>query len=158
MISTSLKSLSEIMLYPPTFFPKQFHWENYKLAWSKGHFTRYTLNTLFLAGAGMVSHVLSNSFIAYGFAKIKFPGRKFLFAVMLGTMMIPGFVTLIPQYILFAKMHWVGTYLPLIIPGFFGSAYQIFLIRQFYMSIPNDLIEAAKIDGASHFFTFGGKS
>lgn len=66
--------------------------------------------------------------------------------------MIPGFVTLIPQYILFAKMHWVGTYLPLIIPGFFGSAYQIFLIRQFYMSIPNDLIEAAKIDGASHFF------
>ncbi|WNQ09106.1 carbohydrate ABC transporter permease [Paenibacillus aurantius] len=152
MVSTSLKSLQEIMQYPPTFYPKELHWENYKLAWSKGNFTRYTLNTLLLAGVGVVSHVVSNSFIAYGFAKIKFPGRKFLFSLMLGTMMIPGFVTLIPQYILFSKMHWVGTYLPLMIPGFFGAAYQIFLIRQFYMSIPNDLIEAGKIDGASHFY------
>lgn len=152
MISTSLKSLNEIMSYPPTWIPKSFHWENYRLTWSKGNFTRYTLNTLLLAGVGVITHVLSNTFIAYGFAKIKFPGRQMLFTVMLGTMMIPGFVTLIPTYIMFAKIHWVGTYLPLMVPGLFGSAYQIFLVRQFYMSIPNELIEAGKIDGASHYY------
>ncbi|MBW7454844.1 carbohydrate ABC transporter permease [Paenibacillus sepulcri] len=152
MISTSLKSLTEIMSFPPTWLPKVIHWENYELAWSKGNFARYTLNTLFLAAVGVISHVLSNTFIAYGFAKIKFPGRGWLFSVMLGTMMIPSFVTLIPQYIMFSKFHWVGTYLPLTVPGFFGAAYQIFLIRQFFMSIPNELIEAAKIDGANHYY------
>ncbi|MBB3128591.1 multiple sugar transport system permease protein [Paenibacillus rhizosphaerae] len=152
MISTSLKSLNEIMSYPPTWIPESFHWENYRLTWSRGNFTRYTLNTLLLAGVGVITHVLSNTFIAYGFAKIKFPGRQMLFTVMLGTMMIPGFVTLIPTYIMFAKIHWVGTYLPLMVPGLFGSAYQIFLVRQFYMSIPNELIEAGKIDGASHYY------
>lgn len=152
MIATSLKSLTEIMTYPPTWIPKAIHWENYELAWSKGHFTRYTLNTLLLAGIGVVSHILANTFIAYGFAKIKFPGRNFLFSLMLATMMIPSFVTLIPQYIMFSKFHWVGTYLPLTVPGFFGAAYQIFLIRQFFMSIPNELIEAGKIDGASHYY------
>ncbi|PYI53521.1 carbohydrate ABC transporter permease [Paenibacillus flagellatus] len=154
MISTSLKSLKEIMKYPPTWIPEEVHWENYKYAWTKGNFGRYTLNTLFLAGVGVCSHVLSNSFIAYGFAKIKFKGRGFLFSLMLSTMMIPSFCTLIPQYILFSKMGWVGTYLPLTIPGFFGSAFQIFLLRQFYLGIPNDLIEAAKIDGASHFYVW----
>jgi multiple sugar transport system permease protein len=152
MIATSLKSLKEIMQYPPTWIPSEWHWENYAYAWQKGHFARYTLNTLFLAGVGVCSHVLSNSFIAYGFAKIKFPGRGLLFSVMLSTMMIPSFCTLIPQYILFSKLGWVGTYLPLTVPGFFGSAFQIFLLRQFYMGIPNDLIEAAKIDGANHFY------
>src|SRR3954465_9683424 len=78
MISTSLKSLTEIMSFPPTWIPKSFHWENYERAWSNGNFARYTLNTLFLAGVGVISHVLSNTFIAYGFAKIKFPGRNFL--------------------------------------------------------------------------------
>lgn len=152
MLSTSLKSIQEIMTYPPTKYPHSIQWSNYVHAWVNGKFSRYALNTLFLAAVGVCSHVLSNTFIAYGFAKIKFPGRNFLFSLMLATMMIPGFCTLIPQYILFSKLHWVGTYLPLTIPGFFGSAFQIFMLRQFYLGIPKDLIEAAKIDGANHFY------
>ncbi|WP_433943027.1 carbohydrate ABC transporter permease [Paenibacillus sp. SN-8-1] len=151
MLSTSLKSMQEIMSYPPTLFPKVIHFENYQHAWEKGNFARYTLNTLLLAGVGVFSHVLSNTFVAYGFAKIRFPGKKLLFSVMLGTMMIPSFVTLIPQYILFSKLSWINTYYPLTVPGFFGSAFQIFLIRQFFLTIPNELIEAGKVDGASHY-------
>lgn len=152
MIQTSLKSLSEVVSYPPTWFPKKFVWSNYKEAWNAGHFARYSANTLLIATVAVCAHVISNSFIAYGFAKIRFPGKGLLFSIILGTMIIPGFVTLIPQYILFSKLHWVGTYLPLVIPGFFGSAFHIFLIRQFYLGIPNDLVEAAKIDGASHVY------
>ncbi|ANS77119.1 sugar ABC transporter ATP-binding protein [Paenibacillus yonginensis] len=151
MISTSLKSMREIMSYPPTIVPEQVHWDNYVHAWQKGHFGRYALNTLLLAGIVVFSHVLSNTFVAYGFAKIRFKGKKLLFSIMLGTMMIPSFVTLIPQYILFSKLHWINTYLPLTVPGFFGSAFQIFLVRQFFMTIPNELIEAGKVDGANHF-------
>lgn len=151
MVSTSLKSPEEIIHFPPTFLPEHWRFQNYIETWNSTKFTRYTLNTLMIACIGAFAHVVSNSFIAYGFAKVRFPGRSFLFSIVLGTMIIPGFVTLIPQYILFAKIHWVGTYLPLVVPGFFGSAFQIFLLRQFFMGIPNDLIEAAKIDGASHF-------
>ncbi|KIL42182.1 sugar ABC transporter ATP-binding protein [Gordoniibacillus kamchatkensis] len=152
MFSTSLKSPEEIAHFPPTFFPEHWLWKNYVDAWRLADFTRYTFNTLFIAVMAMIGHVLSNTFIAYGFAKIKFPGRQFLFTVLLGTMIIPGFVTLIPQYILFAKLHWVGTYLPLIVPGYFGGAFSVFMLRQFFMTIPNDLIEAAKIDGANHLY------
>lgn len=152
MLQTSLKSLEEIVSYPPTWFPKKFVWSNYKEAWEAANFTRYMMNTALLAGLAVVAGVLSNSFIAYGFAKIRFPGKSFLFSIILGTMIIPGFVTLIPQYILFSKLHWVGSYLPLVVPGFFGGAFQIFLFRQFFMTVPTDLIEAAKIDGANHLY------
>ncbi|WP_240546026.1 carbohydrate ABC transporter permease [Paenibacillus artemisiicola] len=152
MLSTSFKSMQEIMSFPPTKYPHSIHWSNYTHAWVSGRFSRYALNTLFLSCVGVFAHVLSNTFIAYGFAKIKFKGKSFLFSLMLATMMIPGFCTLIPQYILFSKLHWVGTYLPLTIPGFFGSAFQIFMLRQFYLGIPNDLIEAAKMDGANHLY------
>jgi multiple sugar transport system permease protein len=152
MIQTSLKSLNEVVQYPPTWFPKKFVWDNYLEAWTAGNFALYSMNSLFIASVAVIAHVISNSFIAYGFAKIRFPGKGLLFSIILGTMIIPSFVTLIPQYILFSKIHWVGTYLPLVVPGFFGSAFHIFLIRQFYLTIPNDLIEAAKIDGASHVY------
>ncbi|MEZ0537841.1 carbohydrate ABC transporter permease [Caldicellulosiruptoraceae bacterium PP1] len=152
MFFTSVKSMEEIMSYPPTFFPKKFIWRNYIDAWNSAPFTRYTLNTLFLTTIGVISHVIVNSFIAYGFAKIGFRMKSKLFTLVLSTMMIPGFVTLIPTYILFAKLGWVGTYLPLIVPGFFGSAYEIFLLRQFFMSLPDEYVEAAKIDGANHFY------
>jgi multiple sugar transport system permease protein len=152
MVSTSLKSMSEIGEYPPTFIPKKIYWENYKEAWTSAPFTLYMLNTLFISFFCVVGNVVSNSLIAYGFAKIKFPGRKLLFGVVLATMMIPSAVTLVPTYILFAKIHWVGTFLPLIVPVFFGSSFNIFLFRQFYMTIPNELGEAARIDGANHFY------
>lgn len=152
MVSTSLKSMQEITRFPPTIIPEEFHFENYINTWKSAPFTLYTLNTLFITTFVVIGSVLSNSFIAYGFAKIKFRGKKFLFAVVLSTMMIPGFVTLIPQYVLFSKLGWLNTALPLIVPPFFGSAFFIFLLRQFFMTIPNEMIEAAKIDGASHFY------
>ncbi|MDO7905741.1 carbohydrate ABC transporter permease [Paenibacillus sp. JX-17] len=150
MISTSLKSMPEIAQYPPTFVPQQVHWDNYIRTWQAAPFTRYTLNTLMLTFFAVTGNVLVNSFVAYGFAKIRFSGKKIWFAVLLATMMIPGFVTLIPQYVLFSKLNLVGTYYPIIIPQFLGSAFYIFMLRQFYLSIPNELSEAAKIDGASH--------
>lgn len=150
MLATSLKSMQEIVTYPPTWFPQEIHFENFRLAWEQARFPRYSLNTLLLASVSVIANVTSNTFIAYGFAKIRFPGRSLLFGIVLATMMIPGAVTLVPSYILFAKIGWVGTYLPLMVPAFFGSAFNIFLCRQFYMTIPNEMIEAAKIDGANH--------
>ncbi len=154
MLQTSLKSLDEIIQYPPTWWPEKFVWSNYTETWAAGNFTRYTWNTAIIAFFVVIGQVLSNSFIAYGFAKIKFPGRGALFLIILGTMTIPGFVTMIPTYLLFSKIGWVGSYLPLIVPAFFGGAFQIFLFRQYFMTIPNDLIEAAKIDGANHFYVW----
>lgn len=152
MIFTSLKPMTEIVQFPPTFFPKTIHWENYLMAINSFPFWSYAKNTLIIAGSVVIGNVLANSFIAYGFAKLNFPGKKILFALVLSTMMIPGFVTMIPQYVIFSKIGWVGTYLPLIVPSFFGNAFNIFLMRQFYLSISNELIEAAQLDGANHLY------
>jgi len=152
MVSTSLKPMQEVVQYPPTFIPESIQWSNYMETIRAFPFLRYARNTLFITFFVVLGNVVSNSFIAYGFAKIKFPGKNILFSLVLATMMVPGFVTMIPQYILFTKLGWVGTYLPLIVPSFFGSAFNIFLMRQFYMSINNELIEAAQIDGASHLY------
>lgn len=152
MIFTSLKPLKEIVQFPPTFFPKEIRWDNYVSMIKSFPFWRYTMNTLFITLMVVIGNVLSNAFIAYGFAKIDFPGKKVCFALVLSTMMIPGFVTMIPQYVIFSKIGWVGTYLPLIVPSFFGNAFNIFLMRQFYLSINNELIEAAQMDGANHLY------
>lgn len=150
MISTSLKSPAEIAQYPPTFFPKEINFSNYIEAWQTAPFTRWAMNTLLIAALGTLGSVFVNSLVAYAFAKIKFKGRNTLFVIVLSTMLIPGFVTMVPQYILFSKLGWVNTYLPLIVPAFLGSAFFIFLLRQFMMGIPNELIEAAVLDGAGH--------
>ena len=152
MVFTSLKPMEEIVRYPPTFFPEKIVWENYLDTIAAFPFWRYARNTLFITVLVVIGNVLSNSFIAYGFAKLDFPGKKLMFALVLSTMMIPGFVTMIPQYVLFSKIGWVGTYLPLIVPSFFGNAFNIFLMRQFYLSINNELIEAAETDGANHLY------
>ena len=152
MVFTSLKPMEEIVRYPPTFFPEKIVWENYLDTIAAFPFWRYARNTLFITVLVVIGNVLSNSFIAYGFAKLDFPGKKLMFALVLSTMMIPGFVTMIPQYVLFSKIGWVGTYLPLIVTSFFGNAFNIFLMRQFYLSINNELIEAAEIDGANHLY------
>ncbi|WP_316568296.1 carbohydrate ABC transporter permease [Neobacillus sp. YIM B06451] len=150
MISTSLKTPAEIAQYPPTFFPKEFRFDNYIKAWQTAPFTRWAMNTAFIAIVGTIGSVLVNSLVAYSFAKIRFKGRNALFVIVLSTMLIPGFVTMVPQYILFSKLGWVNTYLPLIVPAFLGSAFFIFLLRQFMMTIPNSLVEAAVLDGANH--------
>lgn len=152
MISTSLKTMKEVMSFPPTFFPEEWKWENYIRTWEAAPFDLYTINTMTITILVVIGQVLVNSFVAYGFAKIPFKGREILFAIVLSTMMIPGFVTLIPQYVLFANLGWLNTYYPLVVPAFFGSAFNIFLLRQFYMTIPNEMIEAARMEGASHFY------
>jgi len=152
MVSTALKTMQEVMSYPPTFFPENWLWENFVRAWEAAPFDLYTINTLTITILVVIGQVIVNSFVAYGFAKIPFKGRNVLFAIVLSTMMIPGFVTLIPQYVLFSNLGWINTYYPLVIPAFFGSAFNIFLLRQFYMTIPNEMIEAARMEGASHFY------
>lgn len=151
MVSTALKGMDEVFAYPMTWYPHNPIWSNFKDAWESADFSRWFLNSVFVAGFAIVGGVLSNSLVAYGFAKIKFPFKNALFAIILATMMIPEFVTMIPQYVLYAKLRWVGTFLPLIVPQFMGSAYFIFMLRQFYAGIPNSIIESARIDGASHF-------
>lgn len=152
MVMTALKTTQEVAKFPPTLFPEQFHFENFAIAWSKAPFTQYTINTLFLVIVNIIGAVFVNSLIAYAFAKMKFPGRDFLFTVILATMMIPGFTMLVPQFVIFSKLGWVRTYLPLTVPAFLGNAFHIFMMRQFYRTIPEDISEAARIDGAGHFY------
>ncbi|MCX7847083.1 MAG: carbohydrate ABC transporter permease [bacterium] len=126
-------------------------WRNFAAAVAAIPFGRYTLNTLILCFLTVLGTTLSNSLVAYGFARIEWPGRDLYFAVTLATMMVPFPVTMISLYALFKWLGWVGTWLPLWVPTFFGSAFNIFLLRQFYLSIPKDLTEAARIDGCSEF-------
>lgn len=155
MLSTALKSAPEIAKYPPVLLPEKPLFENFAIAWTKAPFTQYTMNTLFIVFFNIIGAVFVNSFVAYGFAKVDFAGKKFLFKVVLATMMIPSFVTLVPTYVIFSKLRWVNTYLPLIIPVFCGNAFHIFMMRQFYRTIPTELSEAARVDGAGHFYIWG---
>jgi multiple sugar transport system permease protein len=123
-------------------------WENFTTVWSTINFPRLMWNTFFYAIASGIGTVLSCTLVAYGFARFRFPGRDFLFIVLISTIFLPGFVTVIPTYTFFQSIGWVGTWLPLIVPAFFGSAYNVFLLRQFFMTLPRELDEAAMIDGA----------
>lgn len=153
MVSTSFKSFTEINTYPPTFLPKQIITTNYDEAWNlkNTQFPRWTFNTVFIIAATLPGVILSSSLCAYGFACLHFPGRNLWFLLVLASIMLPPQVTLIPLYILFYKLGWLNTFLPLIVPAWFGGgALNIFLLRQFYMQIPRELAEAAIIDGAGH--------
>jgi multiple sugar transport system permease protein len=147
MISTALKSDAEVMINP-SLIPRDWVFENFVKAWKSAPFGLYMYNTLFLTVVGLIGTLISNTLIAYGFAKLDFKGKDTLFLCVLGTMMIPGMVTMIPSYVLFSKIGWVGTYLPLTIPAFTGSAYYVFLIRQAFMGINSAYSDAAKIEGA----------
>lgn len=154
MISTSFKSFNEINSYPPTFLPNTWLPENYLNAWSfpNTDFPRWTMNTIIILAASLPGVLLTSSLCAYGFARLRFPGRNAWFLAVLASIMLPPQVTLIPLYILFYRLGWLDSFLPLVVPPWFGGgALNIFLIRQFFMQIPRDLDEAALIDGASHF-------
>ncbi len=155
MVTTALKgSEDEIFTYPPDIIPKSFHFENFKRVWELYPWLTFLNNTLIIAVLSTVGVVISSSMAAFAFAVLRFRGRDKLFILVISTMMIPYYTTLIPQYILFAKLGWIDTLKPLWVPAFFGSAYFIFLLRQFFKSIPVELYEAARIDGASIFQTF----
>lgn len=149
MISTSLKSLDQIKAFPPIWFPADPVWENYPKALEFQPFLLYAKNTIIIAIFYILGNVLSSSLVGYAFARLRFPGRNALFMVVLSTMMMPKIVTLIPLFLIFSKLGWVNTFLPLTVPAFFGEAFFIFIMRQFFLSIPKDLVDAARIDGAS---------
>jgi multiple sugar transport system permease protein len=123
-------------------------WDNYAQVWTLIDFPRLLFNTVALAVIGTLGTVLSCTLVAYGFARFRFPGRGLLFTLLLATIFLPAAVTLIPTYTIFVKLGWVGTWLPLLVPAFFANAYDVFLIRQYLLTIPRDLDEAAAIDGA----------
>lgn len=132
----------------------KFEWINYKKASEAMPFWKYTKNTLIICLLGVIGVVISNALVAYGFARIPWRGRETFFLVTLATMMIPFPVTMIPMYTVFRNLHWVGTFYPLWVPAFLGSAFNIFLLRQFFKTIPKDLTDAARIDGCTEFGIF----
>lgn len=149
MFLASLMTLEQMGAWPPEWIPNPVQLQNYEKALSFWHFGRSFRNTAIITAATMAGQMLSCSLVAYGFARLRFPGRDALFVVLLGTMMLPFAVRMVPTYLGFNKIGWVNTFLPLIVPSFFGNAFFIFLLRQFYRTIPQDLTDAARIDGAS---------
>ncbi|QPC81314.1 carbohydrate ABC transporter permease [Phototrophicus methaneseepsis] len=151
-LSTALKAQDDVFAFPPQWIPDPIVWSNFSEAVTTRPFGRWFLNTLFVVGVSTFGTVVSASIVAFAFARLRWPGRNVLFLILLATMMLPEQVTLIPTFILFRELGWLNTFLPLIVPGFFArNAFYVFLLRQFYMTIPFDLDEAARIDGASHF-------
>lgn len=148
MIVSSLKANYEIFAYPPSWWPAKPRWDNYYNALTELPFGRFALNTLIIAGSTIVGHLLSCTVVAYGFARLRAPGKGFLFLVLLSTLMLPYPVTMVPLFILFSKLDWINTFLPLIVPAFFGNAFYIFLLRQAFKQIPPELEDAARMDGA----------
>lgn len=149
MISSSLKPDYAIFAVPPQLIPIPPRWSNYPEALTFVPFGRYALNTLLISGVTIVGHLLSCTVIAYAFARLRAPGRDALFLVLLATMMLPYPVTMVPLYVLFKALGWINTILPLTVPAFFGSPLYIFLLRQFFLTLPTDLEDAARIDGAN---------
>ena len=150
MLSTSLKPQDEVFAYPPTFIPRSFEWENYPDGWRVLPFNTFLRNSLIVTTANVVGNLISCSLVAYGFARLRARGKSALFVLLLATIMIPREVTIVPRFILFSEVGLVNTLWPLILPAWFGYPFFIFLLRQFFMTIPRDLDDAARVDGAGH--------
>lgn len=153
MISTSLKEPQAVYAFPPRWIPDPVVWQSYLKVWSVVPFARFYLNSILVALAVTVGQVFTSAFAAYAFSRLTFPGRDKIFFSYLATMMIPGSVTLVPVYILMVHFRWIDSYKALIIPAMF-TAYGTFMLRQFFMGIPRDLEDAARIDGCSLFGIF----
>ena len=149
MVSTSLKKAQDVFTYPPSFLPNSFEWRNYIVGWNTLPFTTFLKNSLIVTIANVLGNLISCSLVAYGFARLRGRGRDVLFLLLLATIMIPREVTIVPRFLLFKQVGLVNTLWPLILPAWFGYPFFIFLLRQFFLSIPQELDEAARIDGAS---------
>lgn len=148
-VTSSLKAGDEIFVVPPRWLPHEPQWTNYLLVWQQVPFARFLANTIIVTGFAVVGEVVTSTVVAYGFARFSFPARNALFMVVVATLVLPTEVTLIPRFILFRDLGWLDTFLPLIVPAYFGSAAVfIFLLRQFFLTLPIDLDEAAELDGA----------
>lgn len=150
MISIAFSSDATTVKAAFTLFPREFRFENFVRVFTDYRMGTYLKNSIIITAFTVFGSVLSASFVAYGFARIRAKGSGFLFIVLLSTMMIPGEVTMVPQFIIYRELGWINTFLPLIVPSFFAGAFNVFLIRQFVMGIPRSLDEAAMIDGMGH--------
>ena len=154
-VSSAFKPISDLYVFPPLWFPSKWQPQNFVRVWQLVPFARWTLNSIKIAALNVLAEVLAAAAVAYGFSRYRFKGRDSLFVVLLSTMMIPIYVTIIPSFLLFKELKWLDTHLPLIVPPFFGGgAFNIFLLRQFFMTIPQDFDEAAYVDGASSWTIF----
>ncbi len=152
MISTSFKGNEQIFAYPPEWIPKIWRWQNYVDIWSQLPFLAYFRNSVFISLFTILGTLLSSSLVAYAFAVLRWPGRDKLFIFILVTMMLPLQVTMIPVFVMFKNLGWLNTFKPLIVPAFLGGgAFNIFLLRQFFLRVPRELIDAARIDGCSEW-------
>ena len=147
-VVTSFKGPQEIFVFPPTWWPESIRWTNYVQVWQRVPYGTFVVNSVIVTLLDVVGLTLSSALVAYGFARYRFPGRDALFILTLATIVMPDEVTLVPTFLLFRYINWVDTLLPLIVPYFLGGAFYIFLLRQFFMALPRDLDEAARIDGA----------
>jgi multiple sugar transport system permease protein len=155
MVSSSFKAEQRVFQFPPQLIPNPFCPQNYVEALTYKPFPVYLRNTAFLVVMNELAIVLSASFCAYGFARIRFPGRDLWFGLVLATLMIPQVVLMVPQFVIFRRLQWIDTFLPLTVPFFFGGgAFNIFLLRQFFRTIPEELADAARIDGCNEFTIF----
>jgi multiple sugar transport system permease protein len=159
LVSTSLKTDSQLSAYPPIWIPHPLLWRNYPdslrfLPPGSDDGLLSVANTLAIATMSVIGTVLTSSLVAYGFARLRWPGRDWVFGLVLATMMLPGAVTMMPQFLIFRALHWIDTLYPLWTPSFFGSAFNVFLLRQFFMGIPRELEDAAKIDGCGPLSTW----
>jgi ABC-type glycerol-3-phosphate transport system permease component len=151
MISTSLKDNQAVFAVPPTWVPNPPHWSNYAQVFQVVPFALFGLNSLKISSLATLGTLVSCSMAAFAFARLRFPGRGLLFAVLLSVLMIPSQVTLIPVYYVMAQLGWINTHYPLIVPAWFGNAFGIFLLRQFFLTLPQELMDAAKIDGCTPY-------
>ena len=155
LIFTGFKTPQETVAFPPTLIPKKWTLSAYEEGLSSGIFSKYLLNSIFVSGMVVIGTVSSAALVGFGFARLRSRMKNFVFMLVLATMMIPSSVTLIPVYSIYSKIGWIDTYLPLIVPAFTGGgAFSIFLIKQFFEAIPNELVESSKIDGAGWFTIF----
>jgi multiple sugar transport system permease protein/sn-glycerol 3-phosphate transport system permease protein len=151
MLSTSFKNPLKVYELPIRWIPETFNFQNYTRLFTEYNFSLYLFNSFKLAFANIVGNLISCSLVAYGFSFLKHRYKSKFFMLLLATMMLPGAVTFFPQFILFNRIGWYGTTLPLWVPSFMGSAFYIFLLRQFFLTIPSELIDAARMDGCSDF-------
>lgn len=149
-ILTSLKTSAETMQYPPVWLPAEPQWQNYTLLFERYAIGTAALNSIMISTFVIIGTIISSSMAAYGFARLRMPGKQTIFVLLLSTLMLPGIVLIIPQFVLFQRMQWINSFYPLIVPAFFGNVFYIFLMRQFLLTIPRDLEEAARIDGAGY--------
>jgi multiple sugar transport system permease protein len=153
-VSAALKSSQEFAHEPERLWPRHVVFENFGKAWTALPFAIFVRNTVVISVLATFGQVVSSSLVAFGFARFKFIGRDALFGLLLATMMLPGQVTMIPVFLIWRDLHAIGTFIPLILPSFFASAFSVFLLRQFFLGIPRELDEAAALDGAGHLLVW----